>query len=97
MAGTSRLVCNGFIESDDFRRSKAELKERTGLTDGQIDDRIEALVWALYRDPTVAEPIPGRNLWVVGTERGLPPLRLYLRPRAGVPDEAEWMWIEERP
>ena len=97
MAGTSRLACKGFIESASFRRSKADLKWQLGLTDRQIDDRLEALMWALSRDAEVtATRIPGRNLWVASTPRGLPPLRIYLRPRPGVPDECEWMWIEEK-
>lgn len=94
MAGTS-LRCNGFIES--YEQSKAELKAETGLTDEEIDDRVEAVVWALLRDPKeAAERIPGKSLWVVVTERGLPELRIYLRPRDENPDEAEWLWIERR-
>lgn len=97
MAGTS-LSCKAFIESESFERSKADLKAETGLTDGEIDDRLEALVWALQRDPSeVAQRIPGRNLWVAVTERGIPALRIYLRPRDNMPDEAEWMWIERIP
>jgi len=84
MAGTS-LRCNGFIESESYEQSKAELKAETGLTDEEIDDPEEA-----------AERIPGRSLWVVVTERGLPELRIYLRPRDENPDEAEWLWIERR-
>lgn len=96
MAGTS-LLCKAFIESHGFEQSKADLKANTGLTDEQIDDRLEALIWALRRDAdAVAKPIPGRKLWVAVTERGLPQLRVYLRPRDGAPDEAELMWIEER-
>jgi hypothetical protein len=96
MAGTS-LVCKGFIEAESFELSKAELKAQTGLTDTQIDDRLEALVWALHRDAeVVAKQVPGRNLWVAVTERGLPQLRIYLRPREGAPEESEWLWIEER-
>jgi len=97
MAGTS-LLCNGFVESETYERSKAELKAVTGLTDEEIDDRLEAVVWALLRDAEeVAERIPGRNLWVVVIERGLPTLHIYLRPRADNPEEAEWLWIERRP
>jgi hypothetical protein len=97
MAGTS-LLCNAFIESESFEQSKAELKAETGLTDQEIDDRLEAVVWALRRNTQeTAEQIPGLNLWVVVTERGLPELRIYLRPRDGMPEEAEWMWIERRP
>lgn len=97
MAGTS-LLCKAFIESESFQQSKAELKAETGLSDRDIDDRLEALVWALRRDAQeTAERIPGRNLWVAVTERGLPQLRVYLRPRDGDPEEAEWMWIERKP
>jgi hypothetical protein len=97
MAGTS-LLCHGFVESESFEQSKADLKSDTGLTDEEIDDRLEALVWALRRNPEeVAERVPGRNLWVAITERGLPELRIYLRPREGSPEEAEWLWIERRP
>ncbi|HMJ71874.1 MAG TPA: hypothetical protein VK471_00770 [Solirubrobacterales bacterium] len=97
MVGTS-LLCNAFIESESFEQSKAELKAETGLTDREIDDRLEAVVWALRRNTQeTAEQIPGLKLWVVVTERGLPELRIYLRPRDGMPEEAEWLWIERRP
>lgn len=96
MAGTS-LLCKAFIETESFERSKAELKIETGLTDEEIDDRLEALVWALRKDPDeTAEPIPGRNLWVAVVEGGLPELHVYLRPRSENPEEAEWLWIERR-
>jgi len=97
MAGTS-LRCKGFVETETFEQSKADLKAETGLTDEEIDDRLEAVVWALRRDAEeVAERVPGRNLWVAVTERGLPELRVYLRPRRDKPEEAEWLWIERRP
>lgn len=96
MAGTS-LRCNGFIESKSFERSKADLKAETGLTDEEIDDRLEALVWALRRNAgEVAERIPGRNLWVALVEGGAPELRIYLRQREENSEEAEWLWIERR-
>lgn len=76
MAGAS-LRCKGFVETESFERSKAELKAESGLTDEEIDDRLEALVWVLLRDAEeVAERVPGRNLWVAVTERGLPELRV---------------------
>jgi hypothetical protein len=98
MAGFSaELRCEGFIESEPFDRSREELKRTTGLTDRQIDDRLEGLVWALLRVPSaVAERIPNRNLWVAVTTFEAPLLRIYLRPRPGSPTEAEWLWIEER-
>jgi hypothetical protein len=47
MAGLSgELRCEGFIESSTFERARTELKRSTGLTDRQIDDRLEGLVWA---------------------------------------------------
>jgi len=97
MAGTS-LRCKGFVETESFERSKAELKAETVLTDEEIDDRLEAVVWALLRDAEeIAEKVSGHNLWVVVTERGLPELRIYLRPRHDEPEEAEWLWVERRP
>ena len=98
MAGaSSELRCEGFIETREFERSKDELKRDTGLTDRQIDFRLEGLLWALSRDPAlVAERIPDRNLWVAATNRGVPLLRVFLRPRAGASSESELMWIEER-
>jgi hypothetical protein len=103
MAGTSqpagKLACRGFVETDGFGRSKADLRTLYGLTDRQVDDRLEALLWALARggDPALAQRIPTRrNLWVAVTPRGIPPLRIYLRPRADVPEECELLWVEER-
>ena len=94
MAGTSPLVCSGFIESDTFRQSKELLKQLLELTDRDIDDRLEGLIWALQRDSALlAERIPNRNLWVAVTDH--PRLRIYLRPRADVADECELLWIEE--
>ena len=49
MAGTSSPVCREFVETEDFVRSRAELLGASGLTIQQIDDRVEALVWALSR------------------------------------------------
>lgn len=99
MAGLSgELRCDGFIEADTFERSKDDLKRNTGLTDRQIDDRLAGLVWALSRaSSVVAERIGSRNLWVAVTTFEVPLLRIYLRPRPGHPDEAELLWIEERP
>jgi len=98
MAGhNGELRCSGFIASEDFERSKVDLKRLTGLTDRQVDDRLSALEWALRRDPAVvATRVRDLNLWTAVTPVGVPPLRIYLRPRPGLPDEAELMWIEER-
>jgi hypothetical protein len=98
MAGASGdLRCEGFIETSEFARSKGELKRDTGLTDRQIDFRLEGLLWALRRDASlVAERIPNRNLWVAATNRGVPLLRIFLRPRVNAPTESELLWIEER-
>jgi hypothetical protein len=98
MAGTSsELRCDGFVEASEFQRSKDDLKRRTGLTDRQIDFRLEGLLWALRREPSlVAERVAKRNLWVAVTNRGMPLLRVFLRPRADIPMECELLWIEER-
>lgn len=102
MGGTSppsgELACRGFIDTDGFERSKAELQALHGLTDREIDDRLEALLWALARggDPALVQRIPERNLWVAVTPRGIPPLRIFLRSRADVQEECELLWIEER-
>jgi hypothetical protein len=99
MAGLNgELRCEGFVESSTFQRSKDELKRSTGLTDRQIDDRLEGLVWALLREPSaVSVRVRNRNLWVAVTTVGIPLLRVYIRPRAGTAGECEWVWIEERP
>src|SRR4051812_6961221 len=99
MAGTSQLVCRGFIETEGFDDSKRDLQALYGLSDREVDDRLEALVWALARggDPALIQRVPTRNnLWVAVTPRGIPPLRIYLRPRADSGDECELLWIEER-
>jgi hypothetical protein len=98
MAGfSSELRCEGFIESDTFTKSKDELKRAAGLTDRQIDDRVEALVWALLREPSaVARRVGSRNLWAAETPVGVPVLVVYLRPRVASMAECEWVWIEER-
>jgi hypothetical protein len=100
MAGTSLLVCREFVESDDFMRSRADLLEETGLTIQQLDDRLEAVEWALARGDNDEEawvrPVPGRRIWVAVIPRGIPPLRLYLRPCDSVEHKCEWLWIEER-
>jgi hypothetical protein len=82
MAGLSgALRCEGFIESREFERSKDELKARTGLTDQQIDDRLEGLVWALLRQPSaVAEQVGSRNLWVADDGRAADAARLFAPP-----------------
>jgi hypothetical protein len=79
MTGLSgELRCEGFIEADEFEKSKDELKQSTGLTDRQIDDRLEALVWALLREPSaVARRVGSRNLWVAVTTVGAPLLRVH--------------------
>ncbi len=92
MGGTSGLVCRGFIETETYSKSRQLLE----LSDRQIDDRLEALIWALTRDPDEASRVGSRNLWVAVTPGGIPPLRIYLRPRAAVPGECELLWIEER-
>jgi hypothetical protein len=99
MAGLSgELRCEGFIEADGFEKSKDELKQATGLTDRQIDDRLDALVWALLREPSaVATRVRSLNLWVAVTPVGIPQLRVYLRPRSNTGCECEWVFIEERP
>jgi hypothetical protein len=99
MAGLSgELRCEGFIESRTFERSKAELKRSTGLTDRQIDDRLEGLAWALLREPSaVSERVRNLDLWVAVTTVGIPLLRVYIRPRGGTASECEWVWIEEAP
>lgn len=99
MAGLSgELRCEGFIEADGFEKSKDELKQATGLTDRQIDDRLDALVWALLRKPSaVATRVRNLNLWVAVTPVGIPQLHVYLRPRPGTGCECEWVFIEERP
>jgi hypothetical protein len=100
MVGTSPLVCREFVETDDYMRSRADLIEQTGLTIQQVDDRVEALEWALARgdneEEGTVEPIPGRNIWVAVIPRGIPPLRLYLRPCQETKYRCEWLWIEER-
>jgi hypothetical protein len=97
MTGTRELRCEGFVETREFEESKADLKRIASLTDRQIDYRLEGLLWALRRDPaTVAQRVGSRNLWVAVTSRGIPLLRIYLRPRADLPTECELLWIEER-
>lgn len=109
MAGTrlGLLTCKGFIEAESFETSKAELMQETGLSPREVDDRVEALVWALARfggrdaeieaaEITVKQ-VPNRLLWAAVIPKGIPALRLYLRPRREVPDECEWLWIERKP
>jgi hypothetical protein len=94
MAGTSsELRCEGFIASDTFERSKEDLKRSAKLTDRQVDDRLDGLEWALRRDPAAtATRVRNLNLWTAVTPVGTPPLRIYLRPRPGVPTECELLW-----
>jgi hypothetical protein len=100
MAGTSHsrlLLCEGFIETSGFEQSKQDLKAQFGLTDYDLDDRLSALTWSIVRDAnTNTRRIPDRNLWVAVTPGGIPPLRIYLRPRPEVASECELLWIEER-
>ena len=100
MAGTSHsqlLLCEGFIESDGFGKSKRDLMALFDLTDRDVDDRLHALTWSIVRDAsTNTQRVPGRNLWVAVTPGGIPPLRIFLRPCAGVISECELVWIEER-
>ena len=99
MAGTNQLVCRGFIETDSYQRSYADLRQRTGLSDREIDDRLESLVWAFVHEPDPDIPIfvrvRQRNLWVAITDPPYP-LRVFARPRQEVEGECEWLWIEER-
>jgi hypothetical protein len=100
MVGTRALVCREFVETDDFARSRAELLEQTGLTIRELDDRLEALEWALARgdndDEVLVQRIPARSIWVAVVSRGFPPLRVYLRPCSETEYRCEWLWIEER-
>jgi hypothetical protein len=97
MDGASGLVCHGFQATEGFDKSRADLQTLLELSDREVEDRLEALEWALARDPaTIADKIPGRNLWVAVTPEGIPPLRVFLRPRADVSNECEYLWIEER-
>lgn len=100
MAGTKPLVCREFVEAESFERTRAELMQATGLTPRQVDDRVEALEWALARgdneeDPAV-EPVPDSSTWAAVIPGGVPPLRLYLRP-CSAEYKCEWLWIEEIP
>jgi hypothetical protein len=98
MAGTSALVCHGFLETDAFKQSKERLKQLLEWTDRDVDDRLEALIWAFQHDPDpqdvpLTRRIGQRNLWVARTDH--PYLRVYMRPRQEVKDECELLWIEE--
>jgi hypothetical protein len=102
MVGTSGLSCGGFIEGPLFPGSKEilrrELAERgEEISDRQIDDRLEAIEWAIeHDDDESVRRIPGRNLWVAVTPGFDPVLRVLLRPRPDLPEECELLWIEER-
>lgn len=78
-------------------RSKGDLVVQSGLSYEDIDDRVASLQWALRRqaEPT-AQRVQNLNLWVATIPQGIPPLRVFLRPRPGVPTECELVWIEER-
>lgn len=98
MAGTRPLVCHGFLETDVFKKSKERLKQLLEWTDRDVDDRLDALVWAFQHDPDpdaapLTRHVPGRNFWVARTDH--PYLRVYLRPRGDVENECELLWIEE--
>jgi hypothetical protein len=94
---SQELVCNGFIETGSYESSKRDLLEALGISEREIDDRLESLIWALHRDPAAtAERIGSRNLWVAVTAGGITPIRIYLRPATQQPDLAELLWIEER-
>ena len=98
MAGNKPLVCNGFIETKAFKHSKKRLKELLEWTDRDVDDRLEALIWAFQHDPDpedvpLTRKIEGRHLWVARTDH--PYLRVYMRPRTHVENECELIWIEE--
>ena len=70
------------------------------MTFEQLDDRISALEWALARgdneEEAIVRPVPGLSIWVAVIPRGVPPLRLYLRPCDRTEHRCEWLWIEER-
>lgn len=98
MAGSRPLICHGFIETDAFRHAKERLKVLMEWTDADIDDRLEALIWAFQHDPDpdnapLTRRLPGRNVWVARTD--FPYLRVYLQPRSDVTAECELLWIEE--
>lgn len=102
MGGARPLACKGFVESRSFEKSKHDLMIETGMTARQVDNRLEALVWALSHtdgeddSDAVVTQVAGRNLWVAVIPRGIPPLHVYLRRRAEGDEECEWLWIERR-
>jgi len=97
MVGIKPLVCRGFEESDIFIQSRADLMESLGIDIKEVDERLEALEWALVRDAeAVATRIPDLDLWVAPIPRGLPPLRVYFRPHPTENAKCVLMWIEER-
>lgn len=100
MAGSKPppLIFNGFLETDTFEWSKADLQKLFGLSDRAVDDRLEALMWSLHRNPTAnCERVSERNLWVAVTPGGVPPIRIYMRPHPTLIGEWDLLWIEERP
>lgn len=97
MVGTRPLVCRGFEESDIFIKSRADVTTAFGLSIRDIDERLEALEWALARDvEEVAERIPELDLWVAVIPRGLPPLRVYFAPHRDIDAKCVWLWMEEK-
>lgn len=98
MAGTSQeLSCQAFIEAQTYEESKRDLRAEFGITDRELDDALEGLLWALRRDPSAnTERVGTRNLWVAVVPGSIPPLRVYLRPDAAEPHRCELLWIEER-
>jgi hypothetical protein len=97
MAGISPPICRGFTETETFTRSKADLQELYGLSDEQVEDRVEAVQWGLVRggDPALVQRVPTRrNLWVAVTPGGIPPVRIYFRP-TDISGECDLLWIEE--
>jgi hypothetical protein len=92
------LDCSGgYTETELYERSKIDLRERFGLSDLDIDDRLVALSWAVERgNADLVKRVPNRNLWAAVTPGGFPPLRFYLCP-SDSPGVCELRWVEERP
>jgi hypothetical protein len=67
-----------------------------GLTDRDIDDRLDSLIWGLNHDAQyLAERVGQRILWVAVTD--WPPLRIFMRPSPDTYGIVELLWIEEIP
>lgn len=99
MVGTSGEVfrCKGFIESEAFKRCKAELIPGPPR---EFDDRIEALIWQLNRDasaPRHSRPLPGKFTRVAVTDpvEGIKKLRLFFRPQPDGTGNCLLLWVEE--